>query len=100
MTKPGRQPLPLSQFRHQVSAPQRARSVWFEEYGCYVTPEFLTWGYTDNPGNQGVSWRDAEGEPIAVAVAGAFLDEHQRRELGARERPKHPPIDPKKKETP
>jgi len=90
--KPGRRPLQDGQFRHAISRQQRERSIWWEEYACWVTPEGLSWIYTDDPNNRGVSWRDDTSQPIAVSRAISWLTDEETTELSSRPRPRHDPI--------
>jgi len=55
-------------FEHEVPESVRNTSTWDPDYTCWKTPDGRSWIYTDDPRREGVSWRDATGDPIAVAI--------------------------------
>jgi hypothetical protein len=58
----------MPEFEHQVPEDVRKASKWDDDYACYVAPDGRYWGYTDDPKNEGVSWRGSDGNPISIAV--------------------------------
>jgi hypothetical protein len=58
----------MASFEHEVPAEIRAASRWDEDTACYVAPTGAAWIYTSDPRGDGVDRRDADGQPIIVAV--------------------------------
>lgn len=58
----------MPDFPHEVPESIRNQSRWDADYACYVAPDGRSWRYTDDPRDEQVSWRDAHGDPVTVAV--------------------------------